>query len=136
MPGENYPRAWKDTRRYVLDRDGWRCAWCNKDLTTHDAKPTADHVVPIAVARLEGWTEKEIHHPDNVVASCHSCNYKRGDRLGPPRRRKKQNQKPGGFLTVESTSGPVGEGSLSPVMTPRAEPERGQRWRMKPKGGQ
>ena len=134
MPAENYPPRWKATRRRVLERDGYRCGWCGTDLRTLDSRPTVDHVVSIAQARADGWTDAEIHHPDNLVAACRDCNYSRGRRPGPPRK-KNQRSNAGGVSVTRGTS-VVGVGrALSPRELPRVEPERSQLWRLEPNGG-
>lgn len=55
---------------HLLDLGEWRCAWCGYDLTRTNARPTRDHVVP----RIKGGPTRL----ENEVASCGSCNQKRG----------------------------------------------------------
>lgn len=47
-----------------------RCAWCGYDLTKTNARPTRDHIVP----KIKGGPTRV----ENEVASCGSCNAKRG----------------------------------------------------------
>lgn len=47
-----------------------RCAWCGYDLTKPNARPTRDHIVP----KIKGGPTRL----ENEVASCGSCNQKRG----------------------------------------------------------
>lgn len=62
-----YPRGWQATRRRVLERDGWVCAYCQGPATE------CDHVIPIA---LGGG-----HEDANLAAACKSCNSSKRDRL-------------------------------------------------------
>jgi 5-methylcytosine-specific restriction endonuclease McrA len=55
------------SRRAVFARDGHRCQYCNR------AAENIDHVVPRSRGGPHAW--------DNVVASCRSCNARKGDRL-------------------------------------------------------
>lgn len=55
--------------RVVLERDGGRCRYCGKTLVRPDFH--MDHVIPIGRGE---------HSYDNVVASCASCNSKKGQR--------------------------------------------------------
>ena len=65
-------RPWRRTRAAVLERDGARCHWCGQPATH------VDHLV----ARSEGGSDS----PSNLVASCSSCNLKRGAAGGVPAR--------------------------------------------------
>jgi len=59
------------TRIRVLERDGFRCCYCNAVKPFEDLN--VDHVVPVSRGgRRRGWT--------NVVTSCFKCNEKKGDR--------------------------------------------------------
>jgi 5-methylcytosine-specific restriction endonuclease McrA len=58
------------TRKNILIRDGYTCAYCNKKLS-YDAL-TLDHIVPKVKGGLSTW--------ENLVACCSSCNHKKGDR--------------------------------------------------------
>ena len=55
------------SRRAVFARDGHRCQYCNR------AAENIDHVVPRSRGGTHAW--------DNVVASCRSCNARKGDRM-------------------------------------------------------
>ena len=55
------------SRRAVFARDGHRCQYCGR------AAENLDHVVPRSRRGSHTW--------DNVVASCRSCNARKGDRL-------------------------------------------------------
>lgn len=61
---------WKKLRRAVLDRDGWRCAACGKDVEGRDA--TVDHVIP--------YTGPESNVMHNLITLCRSCNSTKQDR--------------------------------------------------------
>ena len=54
----------------LLELGGSRCAWCGYDLTKTNARPTRDHLVP----KIKGGPTRL----ENEVASCGSCNQKRG----------------------------------------------------------
>jgi 5-methylcytosine-specific restriction endonuclease McrA len=56
---------------YVLQRDGYRCAWCG------GTADSADHVVP----RVDGGTDDV----GNLVAACLPCNQSKGARSRPGR---------------------------------------------------
>jgi 5-methylcytosine-specific restriction endonuclease McrA len=55
------------SRRAVFARDNHRCQYCGR------AAENLDHVVPRSRRGPHTW--------DNVVASCRSCNARKGDRL-------------------------------------------------------
>ncbi|HEY3437933.1 MAG TPA: HNH endonuclease [Actinotalea sp.] len=55
------------TRRTVLQRDAFRCAYCA------GSADTVDHVHPRSRGGLHEWT--------NVVAACSRCNHRKADRL-------------------------------------------------------
>jgi 5-methylcytosine-specific restriction endonuclease McrA len=54
------------TRRGVLRRDGWRCAYCSKSANT------IDHVQPKSKGGKDTW--------ENLVACCLRCNNAKGDK--------------------------------------------------------
>lgn len=54
----------------LLELGEWRCAWCGYDLEKPNARPTRDHIVP----KIKGGPTRL----ENEVASCGSCNQKRG----------------------------------------------------------
>lgn len=58
--------AWESVRLFVLERDNHICQHCGREATT------ADHIVP----KSKGG--KDV--PENLVASCVTCNSKRGDK--------------------------------------------------------
>ena len=55
------------TRRTVLQRDAFRCAYCGS------VADTVDHVQPRSRGGRHEWT--------NVVAACGRCNHRKADRL-------------------------------------------------------
>jgi 5-methylcytosine-specific restriction endonuclease McrA len=59
----------KITRKAVLARDSWTCQYCGM------RKPglTVDHVIPRSRGGKSVW--------ENIVASCASCNRRKGNRL-------------------------------------------------------
>ncbi|GAA3699842.1 HNH endonuclease [Zhihengliuella alba] len=54
------------TRRGVLRRDGFRCAYCGRSAST------VDHVHPRSLGGADSW--------ENLVACCLSCNGRKGNR--------------------------------------------------------
>lgn len=68
-----YDTAWEATRRFVLQRDGYRCHWCKGPANT------GDHVV----ALIDGGSRLD---PGNVVAACTPCNSRRGAEAAQRRR--------------------------------------------------
>ncbi|GGH43884.1 HNH endonuclease [Microbacterium album] len=54
------------TRRGVLRRDGYRCAYCGK------AASTIDHILPRSRGGADSW--------ENLAACCLRCNNVKGDR--------------------------------------------------------
>ena len=56
---------------HLLELGEWRCAWCGYDLEKSNARPTRDHIVP----KVKGGPTRL----ENEVASCSSCNNKRGN---------------------------------------------------------
>ena len=59
----------KITRRAVFARDRWTCQYCGSER----GSLTVDHVIPRSKGGPSSW--------DNIVASCTSCNRRKGDRL-------------------------------------------------------
>jgi 5-methylcytosine-specific restriction endonuclease McrA len=64
-PGRAYDGDWDALRRFVLERDEYRCHWC------HGPATTGDHVE----ALVDGGARLD---PANVVAACIPCNSRRG----------------------------------------------------------
>lgn len=62
-----YVRRIPVSRRGILRRDRFRCAYCSQPATT------IDHVVPRSRGGEDTW--------ENLVASCFKCNNVKGDRL-------------------------------------------------------
>jgi 5-methylcytosine-specific restriction endonuclease McrA len=54
----------------LLLRDDYACAYCDRSLSIHSI--TIDHVKPVSMGGLNEWR--------NVVASCKTCNNKKGNR--------------------------------------------------------
>ena len=59
------------TRKNVLLRDGYQCQYCG--VKCRQSSVTIDHVLPRSRGGKMTWT--------NVVAACHTCNRKKGNRL-------------------------------------------------------
>lgn len=58
--------VWEATRKRILDRDGWLCLYCGKDLTLEARDATVDHIIPKDL----GGTDDD----SNLVASCRRDN--------------------------------------------------------------
>jgi 5-methylcytosine-specific restriction endonuclease McrA len=58
------------TRRGVLARDEYACAYCGRHFALRDL--TVDHVIPVAQGGLSTW--------GNTVAACARCNQRKADR--------------------------------------------------------
>lgn len=56
----------------ILDRDGFRCAYCGASSLDDDVKLHLDHIVPIAKGGLD--------IASNMVTSCKECNLSKGKR--------------------------------------------------------
>src|SRR5688572_31562326 len=89
----------KITRKAVLARDSWTCQYCGQ------RKPslTVDHVVPRSRGGESVW--------ENIVASCASCNRRKGNRLPrEARMHPRRHPKPPGptvFIKIASPRIPV-----------------------------
>lgn len=59
------------SRKNILLRDRYTCQFCGRVLPASEL--TLDHVVPRSRGGHTDW--------DNLVACCHSCNNRKGDRL-------------------------------------------------------
>jgi hypothetical protein len=79
-------RAWRKLRRYVLDRDGWRCRMleddghtCGRQLRPMDPNPahraTVQHLDPI------GEGHPLLPDPDRLVAACATHNSQEAARM-------------------------------------------------------
>jgi 5-methylcytosine-specific restriction endonuclease McrA len=58
------------SRKNILMRDRYTCQYCHKIMPSSDL--TLDHVIPRSRAGESAW--------ENLVACCHSCNNKKGNR--------------------------------------------------------
>ena len=67
VPRRN-PPAW--TRRGLLARDGYTCAYCGKLCNSREA--TVDHVFPVSRGGRSSW--------GNTVTACFRCNQRKADR--------------------------------------------------------
>ena len=59
------------TRKNILIRDRHHCQYCGVHCKSSNV--TIDHILPRSLGGKTVWS--------NVVAACHSCNRKKGDRL-------------------------------------------------------
>ncbi len=62
------PGRLSPSRRNVLKRDGYTCQYCG----LKSAHLTIDHVLPRSRGGRDTW--------ENLVAACHKCNVRKGDR--------------------------------------------------------
>lgn len=60
-------------RLHLLDIQGGKCFWCNKDLTRDGA--TLDELLPRGRGGTQRW--------DNIVAACKPCNNNRSNFVAP-----------------------------------------------------
>ena len=58
------------SRANVLARDGYRCQYCEVELSNKEA--TLDHVIPLSQSGKTTW--------ENIVCACADCNRKKGGR--------------------------------------------------------
>ena len=64
----------KEIRALVLDRDGYRCRYCSRQVSNKTAN--MDHVIPWGKGgRTEAW---------NLVTACRPCNKKKGNEVWEP----------------------------------------------------
>ncbi|MEO1503139.1 MAG: HNH endonuclease [Pseudomonadota bacterium] len=63
------PWDWAERREAVIQRDGYRCAYCEKQCYS----PHVDHIVPVS----RGGT----HDLSNLTVACPACNLSKGDKL-------------------------------------------------------
>jgi 5-methylcytosine-specific restriction endonuclease McrA len=68
VPRRN-PPAW--TRRRMLTRDNYTCAYCGKRCAESEA--TVDHVLPVSRGGRSSW--------GNTVTACWKCNQRKSNRL-------------------------------------------------------
>jgi len=59
------------SKRNVLRRDNYECQYCGIRLS-NKVKRTIDHVIPVSKRGISSWA--------NMVASCHRCNNKKGNK--------------------------------------------------------
>lgn len=64
----HHPPAW--TRRGLLARDRYTCAYCGKRCSPREA--TVDHVLPLSRGGRSSW--------GNTVTACFACNQRKADR--------------------------------------------------------
>lgn len=92
------PHRRKITRRAVFARDSWTCQYCGTR-----GHLTMDHVIPRSRGGKSVW--------ENIVASCASCNRRKGDRLphdaGMHPRNKPRPPSPTVFIRVAAPTIPV-----------------------------
>jgi len=68
--------AWDKLRLKVLNRDGWVCGYCGRDLTKTPGQKnsaTAEHIL----AKANGGEDRL----DNLMACCLECNGRKSDRV-------------------------------------------------------
>lgn len=64
--------AWEAQRKRVLDRDGWRCAYCGVGVEGWTA--TVDHIEPISLDADRKYRD------DELVSCCRRCNAIKSDK--------------------------------------------------------
>lgn len=88
----------KFTRRNIYEHYGYRCCYCGKKFSTSELN--LEHIIPKSRMGQSTW--------NNVVTSCVSCNFKKGDLL--PRE--------AGMKLLVQPSKPRWKGSMSLVLHP------------------
>ena len=61
-----------EKRQRIYARDGWRCLWCQRHVSTRGVKLSLDHFLPRA--------RKGNNATGNLFTSCTRCNSQRRDR--------------------------------------------------------
>ena len=73
LPGWAYQRGeqygWENIKMYVRARDNYTCQYCG---AVNPPDLEVDHIMP----RSQGGSDR----PDNLVAACHDCNQRKGNR--------------------------------------------------------
>jgi len=59
------------SRKNILTRDRYTCQYCHRTFSTNEL--TLDHVIPRSRGGSSTW--------ENLVACCHPCNRRKGNRL-------------------------------------------------------
>lgn len=70
--GHDARTAWRETRLYLAERDGWHCHYCRVPFDRLRGV-SIDHYVPYSVWRTD--------LPVNLVLACEPCNQAKADRL-------------------------------------------------------
>lgn len=94
----SYPKNYERGTRYredffkynkpVLFKKYYICAYCGRPLRKQDV--SVDHIIPVNKAKKNPFTKmilrklniENINEPKNLVASCKSCNSRKGTKLG------------------------------------------------------
>lgn len=63
--------SFKCTRTNIIVRDGYICQYCGGNFSKPEL--TVDHILPKSKGGDKSW--------ENLVACCHACNQKKGDKL-------------------------------------------------------
>ncbi|MFC8824937.1 HNH endonuclease [Streptomyces sp. NPDC057137] len=71
-PGKAARAAWRETRMYLAERDGWQCFYCRSEFDTLRGV-SVDHYVPKSL-----WP---CNLPANLVLACAPCNSLKDDAL-------------------------------------------------------
>ena len=66
--------SWQAQRLRVLERDGYVCIYCGKDLVGDDA--TVDHIESVS----ETGRDSDSYMDDELLSCCRSCNSSKGAR--------------------------------------------------------
>ena len=64
---------WEVTRKRILERDGWLCVYCGKDLTLEPRDATVDHIIPVDLGGADD--------DSNLVASCRLDNGRKSNKV-------------------------------------------------------
>jgi 5-methylcytosine-specific restriction endonuclease McrA len=78
------------SKNNVYLRDQYKCLYCGGDIVRKDA--TLDHVLPLSKGGKTNW--------ENIVTSCSTCNFSKGNKTGPEWRPKYKPYQPGYYELV------------------------------------
>ena len=78
LPGRPRGNKVTATRERILNRDGWRCQDCGRQLSTIPYRPDSAHV-----AHRTPHVEHGAYTDTNLFASCQACNLATGNKPRP-----------------------------------------------------
>lgn len=73
--------VWDAQRRRVLERDGWTCAYCGRELIDGAAGKegaTVDHIEALALYGKNSNGGARVYRDDELISACRGCNSSKG----------------------------------------------------------